>query len=437
MIVMKFGGTSVGSPERIENVYQIVSSQIESQPIVVTSAVGGITDLLIAAGERALLGKANIEAIRDKHNQVLEGLGLPMDMLDAVLKELQQLLIGIRMIGEISPSTSDLLLSFGERMSCQILAAFFTQKGLASRHHFAYDIGMITNDSFQHAEPLPESFELIHQHLTNIDYVPVVTGFIGKTKEGRIATLGRGGSDYTAAILGAAVKAKEIQIWTDVDGILTTDPRIVQTALNVPEVTFKEAAELAYFGAKVLHPKTIRPAMDNQIPVVVKNTSNSIHPGTRILSSVPDVHQRVKAISVKKNISLINIYSFRMLNAFGFLAKIFDNFEKYEIVVDVVSTSEVSVSVTVEEGQDLEPLVSDLSQFAQVKVEKGKSIICIVGEGLNNDVSIPGKVFQAISNEGIYVHMISQGASDINLSFVINNEDAAQAVKTLHRVFFE
>jgi len=436
MIVMKFGGTSVGSPERIDQVFRIVQSQHEHQPLVVTSAVGGITDLLVNAGKQALLGKVSIEAIRDKHIQVLQGLGLPAHMLDAELKELHQLLTGIRMIGEISPRTSDLLLSFGERMSCQILAAHFTNKGIAAKHHFAYDIGMITNDHFMQAEPLAEAYTWISNHLSQVDYVPVITGFIGKTIDGVISTLGRGGSDYTAAIIGAAIQAQEIQIWTDVDGILTTDPRIVHTAMNVPEVSFKEAAELAYFGAKVLHPKTIRPAMDQQIPVVVRNTANIDHPGTRILPNVPQSQQRVKAISVKKNISLINIYSFRMLNAFGFLSRIFNIFEKFQIVVDVVSTSEVSVSVTVENGVELDPLVKELSGFAQVKVETNKSIICIVGEGLNNDVSIPGKVFQAISDAGIYVNMISQGASDINLSFVIDNQHAERAVATLHQVFF-
>jgi len=436
MIVMKFGGTSVGSPDRIRNVYDIVVSQAHRNPIVIVSAVGGITDLLLDSGYKSMKGQVSMEAIRDKHTHVLQGLGLSPLLIDDLHQELQQLLIGIKMIGEISPKTLDLLSSFGERISCHIVAAYFQQCGMTSKAHYAYDVGMLTNTHFQQAEPLPEAYELIHQYLTTVDYIPVLTGFIGKNPSDEITTLGRGGSDYTAAIVGAAVGVEEIQIWTDVDGILTTDPRIVSKAYNVPQVSFKEAAELAYFGAKVLHPKTIRPAMDKQIPVVVKNTGNPEHPGTRILPSSPQSQYTVKAISVKKEVRLINIYSFRMLDAFGFLAKIFRIFEDYEVVVDVVSTSEVSVSVTVDKDQDITLVVEALSTFAQVKVIQDKCIICIVGEGLHQDASIPGRVFGSIADASIPIHMISQGASDINISFVIDQAHAVKAVEVLHSEIF-
>ena len=436
MIVMKFGGTSVGSPERIEQVYQIVSPLLDKKPIVVVSAVGGVTDLLIEAGQKALAGSLDISKIKAKHEAVIQGLGLDAHIIDDMHRELESLLMGIMMIREISPRTSDYLVSFGERVSCQLVAAHFRNKGVKAKHHFAFDLGMYTDNNFQNALPLPKAFEALGKNIHALDHLPIVTGFIGHNDKAEITTLGRGGSDYTAAIIGAAVGAEEIQIWTDVNGILSTDPRIVQSAHNLPVVSFKEAAELAYFGAKVLHPKTIRPAMDRDIPVVVKNTANPDHAGTRILSDSPTSTTTVKAISVKKNVSLINIYSLRMLDAFGFLAKIFDIFSRNQVVVDMVSTSEVSVTVTVDAGQNIQPVVDELSEFAQVRVDKDLSIICLVGEGMRKGVGVAGKVFDVMARESIPVEMISQGASDINLGFVVGQEHASKAVERLHAVLF-
>ncbi|MEL6675667.1 MAG: aspartate kinase [Bacteroidota bacterium] len=437
MIVMKFGGTSVGTAERIQQVFEIVTSQTDAHPIVVVSAVGGVTDLLLEAGQKALAGEVDIAPIKAKHQQVIEGLSLPADMLDTYHEELENLLEGIRMIKEISPRTSDYLVSFGERISCQLVAAHFRNMGRPSQHHFAFDIGMITDDVFQSALPLPEAYVRIADHLKEVNYTPIITGFVGKNKKGEITTLGRGGSDYTAAILGGAVQAEEIQIWTDVDGILTTDPRLVAAASNVPVVSFKEAAELAYFGAKVLHPKTIRPALERDIPVVVKNTGNADHPGTRIVRESPTTDATVKAISFKKGVRVINIYSLRMLDTFGYLSKVFDIFARHKVVVDMVSTSEVSVSITVDKGQVIEEAVEEVSQFAEVRVEKDLAIVCLVGEGMREGVGIAGKVFDQLARENIAIEMISQGASDINLGFVINGQDADRAVKTLHQVLFE
>lgn len=437
MIVMKFGGTSVGSPERIEQVFQIVSPFVERKPVVVVSAVGGVTDLLLEAGQNALNGKVDISAVKQKHQTVIEGLGLDPGIIDAMHTELQSLLMGVMMIREISPRTSDYLVSFGERVSCQLVAAHFRNRGINAQHHFAYDLGMHTDEHFQQAAPLPSAYDTLKKNILALDHLPIVTGFIGHNQKGEITTLGRGGSDYTAAILGAAIGAEEIQIWTDVDGILSTDPRIVKVAHNLPVVSFKEAAELAYFGAKVLHPKTIRPAMDRDIPVVVKNTANPEHPGTRILADSPKSSKTVKAISVKKNVWLINIYSLRMLDAFGFMAKIFDIFSKHQVVVDMVSTSEVSVTVTVDAGQQIDPVVQELSAFAQVRVDKNLSIICLVGEGMKEGVGVAGSIFAAMAQESIPVEMISQGASDINLGFVVGQEHASKAVACLHKVLFE
>lgn len=436
MVVMKFGGTSVGTPARIDNVYQIVRQHLSRRPIVVVSAVGGVTDLLLAAGQNALNGKVDVAAIITKHENVIKGLNLPNDIAEMEHRELETLLVGIKMIKEISPKTSDYLVSFGERISSKFVAAYLRQKGLRAEHHFAYDIGMITNTRFQEAEPLESSYDLIHKAIAALDHIPVITGFVGKTEKGEITTLGRGGSDYTAAIIGGAVHAEEIQIWTDVDGILTTDPRMVPTALNLPVVSFQEAAELAYFGAKVLHPKTIRPAMDRDIPVVVKNTGNMTHEGTRILNNSPRTQGAVKAISVKKNTSIVSIYSLGMLDSFGFLAKIFDIFSRHHVVVDAVATSEVSVSVTVAESENIDPVIKDLAEFAQVKVEKGRAIICVVGEGLRSEAGIAARVFQAVATQKVSVDMISQGASEINITFVIDQNRAVETVKALHKLFF-
>lgn len=437
MIVMKFGGTSVGTPASIQNVYKIVADRLDQTPIVVVSAVGGVTDLLLEASQAALKGKISIDKILQKHNKIVDELNLDGKTIEPLHEELIQLLNGIKMIREISPKTSDYLVSFGERISCQLVSAYFEQKGMRSKPHFAFDIGMETDSNFQEAQPTTEAFEKIRKHLSKIDYVPVVTGFIGKNENGEITTLGRGGSDYSAAIIGAAVQSKEIQIWTDVDGILTTDPRVVKQAQNIPMISFTEAAELAYFGAKVLHPKTIRPAMDKNIPVVVKNTSNHSHSGTRILKNVPKTKGSIKAFSVKKDISLINIYSLGMLDAFGFLSKIFAIFAKYEVVVDVVTTSEVSVSVTVKHTSKIEAVLEELSEFAQVKVEHQKAIVCAVGEGMRNEIGLAGRLFSVLGQQEISIQMISQGSSEVNITFVIQESQAEKAIQALHAEFFE
>jgi aspartate kinase len=436
MIVMKFGGTSVGTPERIMNVYDIVELNIKKEPIVVVSAVGGVTDLLLSAGNDALAGKVDIAEIEKKHDTIIKSFGFSLDLISDLTAELKQLLQGISMLKEISPKTMAYLVSFGERISCKLVSQYLNDKGIKSKPLFAYDIGMVTDDKYDEAGPLAEAYEKIKNALEGVDYIPVITGFIGKNSQGDITTLGRGGSDFSAAIIGAAVNAEEIQIWTDVDGIMTTDPRIVAEAKNIPVVSFNEASELSYFGAKVLHPKTIVPAMNKDIPVVVKNTANPAHPGTRIVKCADSAENSLKAISVKKKISLINIYSLRMFDSYGFLAKIFEIFNKHKIIIDMVSTSEVNVSVTVDSKADVSGVIKELEEFSTVKLELGKAIICVVGEGLKRNKKIVGSVFDSLSQVGIIVEMISQGASEINLSFVVDETRADSAVKALHSSLF-
>ncbi|MBD3309981.1 lysine-sensitive aspartokinase 3 [Candidatus Woesearchaeota archaeon] len=433
---MKFGGSSVGSPERIREVARIIGSRLERKPIVVVSAVGGVTDMLISAAQKAASeGKADTAELRKKHEDIITELGLDRAIISE-LDSLDELLSGIAQLGELSPRIMDKVQSFGERCSSKILAACLEKQGIGSRAFDAYDAGMITDDNFGNAEPLPEVFEKLGA-LSESPVVPVVTGFIGKDREGRITTLGRGGSDYTAAIIGAAVDAEEIQIWTDVNGIMTADPKVVPEAKSIPRVTFDEASELAYFGAKVLHPKTIRPAVRKGIPVRVLSTFEPEKKGTVISIESEKDSNPLKAIASKKRITLINVVSTRMLLAHGFLARIFQVFEEHHKPVDMVSTSEVSVSLTVDNDEHVDEIAEKLKHFAKVKVMREKAIICAVGQGLSEAVGLCGRVFTAVGSEGVNVHMISLGASEINLSFIVDDKDADKAVKSLHKELLE
>ena len=295
---------------------------------------------------------------------------------------------------------------------------------------------MITNDNFADAEPLDSSYELMKEKLAEIKEIPIITGFIGKTKDGVITTMGRGGSDFTATIIGIVSDSEEIQIWTDVDGIMSADPKVVKNARTMPEVSFAEASELAYFGARVLHPKTILPAMRKNIPVRVLNTYNPEGTGTVILSKVGKSKETIKAIACKKNIIVMNIASSRMLNARGFLAKIFETFAKYDKAVDMVATSEVSVSVTVDKDEGIEKIKKKLDKIAHVTIEKDKAIVCVVGEGMSSTPGIAGNIFTALGKGKINVEMISQGASEINVGIIIDNKDADKVVQVLHEEVF-
>jgi aspartate kinase len=434
MIIMKFGGSSIGSAMRIRQSADIIKQRLDKQPIVVVSAVGGVTDMIIDNANSAVKGEYDIEAIREKHTQILNDLELAEDLVNEELNEIEIIYKGLSIIKELTPKTFDIIQSFGERMSCKIVAGHLNKIGINAKPQRAYDIGMVTDNNFGCAEPLKEAYDLIKENLSEAQEVNVITGFIGKNKNNEITTLGRGGSDYTAAILGAAVGSEEIQIWTDVDGIMTCDPRVVEQAKSIKEVSFNEAAELAYFGAKVLHPKTIIPAVRNNIPVRVLNTYNPKHPGTLIVNKVSS--KGVKAIAFKKNTNLISIRSTRMLMAYGFLAKIFRVFEEHKIAVDMVTTTEVSVSLTVDDNKNLDKAIDELRKFSQIKIENDKSIVSIVGEVNGGANEILGKVFSKVCENGITIKMISQGASEINLSFIVNSEDIDKTVKLLHEHFF-
>lgn len=450
MIICKFGGTSLQDAAAMERVAGIIQSRIDQKPVVVASAMGKTTNALLHAAELAASGKHPealevLGKVQQGHVREAEGLGLggPGDQelfatVETCFREMANIIQGLCTLGELTPRSMDAIASYGERLSTLILARALDQRGIPAQLVDARKF-MVTDDNFTRAAPI---FELtdpaIREHLLPVikaGRVPVVQGFIGATRNGVTSTIGRGGSDYTAAIVGAALDAYDIQIWTDVDGIMTTDPRMVPEARRVRVISFDEAAELAYFGAKVLHPATILPAVRKKIPVHVLNSYKPDREGTLITDEAPRSKNPVKSIACKKGITIINIASTRMLMAYGFLRTIFETFDKYKVPVDVVSTSEVSVSLTVDETSHLWDIVTDLKRVGEVNVDGGKAIVCCVGDNLRG---IPGVAYQAFSAASdVCVHMISQGASAINITFVIDEDRLPQVVRGLHDVFFQ
>jgi aspartate kinase len=450
LVVMKFGGTSVEDATAIQRTASIVAGRLRKglNPIVVVSAMSRVTDTLLAAAAAA--GRnAREEALklsdtlRTRHLNTAAELVTTPDALTALhlnihhdFDTLDDLLRGICAVGELTPRTSDNVVSFGERLSSVIVAAAFVQQSIPSTHIDARTV-ILTDNHYGKAAPQEPAIEAaLTEHvlpLVDLSRVPVMGGFIGSCN-GITTTLGRGGSDYTAAIVGGALHAGAIEIWTDVNGIMTTDPRIVPEALRVKTISFEEAAELAYFGAKVLHPATILPAVQKNIPVFVLNSRNAENEGTKITAAPPPCASPFKSIAAKKKLTIIDIVASRMLLAHGFLKAVFDVFDKHHCAIDMVSTSEISVSVTVDSREALPAICAELGKIADVKYEGNKALICLVGEDIRGNAGISGQVFSAISH--VNVRMISQGASEINMSFMVNEEDVDEALRSLHKKFF-
>lgn len=437
MIVMKFGGTSVGTPAVIRKIAKIVEASLGQEPVVVSSAHSGVTDLLFEMANAALKGHVSLEQIRARHYTILDELGVDRSILDDHFNELEGILRGVSLVKELTPRSQDFIVSYGERMAVTDLAAYFNQIGIEAEPLSAYDLGLITDSNFGSANPLPEAYELIKENIAKIKKLSIITGYIGKNREGSITTLGRNGSDYSASIIGAAIDADEIQIWKDVDGVMTADPRLVRTALPVEVLSFDEASELAYFGTQVLHPATIQPAIQKNIPIRVCNIYNPKNPGTLIVKKSPPSETPVKSIAYKKNLYILTIISTQMLMQAGFLAKIFEVFARYKIDIDMVATSEVSVSVTTDSPKNLDQAIKDLSRFAKVEVEDKQAIIGVIGEGIRWSLEIAGLVFNTMRKQKIRVRMISVGATQINLAIIVDNNDVEPAVEALHQTFFE
>jgi aspartate kinase len=439
---MKFGGTSLAGTERLVNLGEIVRGQIHRKPLLVLSAMGDTTDqLLEAAGGALKKGFVSIEKIEDLHLKVIADLKLGPALqkeIKTLLWELGSLLTGISLTRELTGRTRDCLVSFGERMSVRIAAAYLRTINFKAQAFDAWDLGFLSDSSFGQAELRQESWVRIASSTPTLiaeGILPVITGFIAKDENGNITTLGRGGSDLSATVIAAACKAEEVQVWKDVDGILTADPRLVKDARPVDKVTYDEAAELAYFGAQVLHPRAMQPCMKTGTPVLVKNSYNPAAPGTRIEAGPAKNAPLIRAITSKKNVTLVDITSTRMLGQPGFLARLFSEFAKNGISIDMVATSEVSVSLTLDAEKDLAPVTRELSEYAGVEVRTGKAIVTIIGD-VQRSSEILKDAFGLCTKMGIPVQMVSHGASKVNISFIINDGEADPLVTGLHRFFF-
>ncbi|MCA1566326.1 MAG: lysine-sensitive aspartokinase 3 [Acidobacteria bacterium] len=447
--VMKFGGTSVEDARAFVRVARIVGARREEHPVVVVSAMSRVTDALLASVETAAAGNADaalssLEEHFERHTLVTRI--LPVGARDELFLELElarrelgELLRRVASKQEPCPPLRDEIVSYGECLSAKLLAAVLAERALPAAYVDARRC-VITDDAHGSATPANDAtYEHTRAELSPLlaaGRIPVLGGYIGSTAGGRrTTTLGRGGSDYTAALVGAGIGAREIQIWTDVNGVLTADPRVVPHARTIPSLSFAEAAELAYFGAKVLHPKTILPAVIRGIPVRICNSRDPEQPGTGVYFDAEMSPRTVKAIAHKKGITVLHITSARMLGAFGFLRALFEVFERHRTIIDIVTTSEVSVSLSLEDTSKVDEIVRDLRPIAAVKVESDLAVVCIVGEELRYTSGIAARIFSTLRD--INVLLISQGASNVNLTFVVAEREVEETVRRLHASLFE
>lgn len=449
MIVLKFGGTSVGDAQAIERTAAIVRTRVDAGPVVVVSALAGVTNSLIALAEQAarghLIGAIRaVEDLRERHLQQAELLlgsgdesADTCEELSAMIDELAHLAEALATLGDLTPRSQDAIAAFGEKMSSVLCVAAFAQRGLPAVHVDACDV-MITDSAFSRAEPQPDAIADACRRsvapLVRQGKVPVLGGFIGSAQgSGITTTLGRGGSDYSASLFGAAMRADAIEIWTDVDGMLTADPRVVPDAGLIEQIGFDEASELASFGAKVLHPNTIAPAVRLGIPVYVLNSRRPEGRGTKITFDAP--RRPVTAIAGKTTVTLIKVGSPRMLLTEGFLRALFEIFERHKTSVDVVATSEVSVSLTIDDDAQLEAIVGELRGLGDVSVERNRGIVAVVGSAIAEGGQAMARALDALG--GVRVHMLSLSATGINLTMVVDGEQVKPAMQRLHAAFFE
>ena len=459
MIVMKFGGTSVADVAAIERLIAIVRAarQVTIQPeaadwrgpIVVVSALGGATDRLLGVAAEAGAGdidgaRENLAALRARHVDVAKIVLDPRERAEVEafihreFDELERITGALGVLREVTPRWLDALAATGEIVSSRIVASALTTHGLGASWVDARTV-MVTGEEHTSAPPLlPETtaaLQAVVDPLLAQRRIPVVGGFVGATRAGVTTTLGRGGSDYSAAIVGACLGASEIQIWTDVDGMLTADPRMIKDAQLVPHLSFAEASELAYFGAKVLHPATIQPAVTANIPVRILNSRRPQDAlGTLITRDRPSTGKPLTAVASKQGVTVVDITSTRMLMAHGFLARIFEVFESHRTSVDVVTTSEVSVSVTIDDARRVPEVMAALAEVAEVTREDDMAVICAVGEGLQSDPTFVSHLLESIG--GIPIRMLSQAAARRNITLVIREADLEGALTRIHAAFF-
>ncbi|HVH38819.1 MAG TPA: lysine-sensitive aspartokinase 3 [Gemmatimonadaceae bacterium] len=447
MIVIKFGGTSVGDAAAIARTAAIVRGRLDRHPVVVVSALAGTTNRLIeitrhAADSQLIVALSIVEELRDRHfaciDELLDGhesYGEVAADTGALFDELAHLAEALSVLGHITPRSHDAVAAMGERLSAPIVTAAFMRAGLPAEFVDARRV-MATSDEYGKAEPRPDEIALNCRArlapLLREGKVPVLGGYIGSTAQGITTTIGRGGSDYSAALIGAAMDAEAIEVWTDVDGMLTADPRVVPDARLIEHIRFDEASELASFGAKVLHPSTIAPAVRRGIPVFVFNSWHPDGSGTRITFDAPRL--AVRAIAGKSRTVVVKVRSPRMLATPGALRAIFEVFERNRTSVDVVATSEVSVSVTIDDDQHLDSVVAQLSAFGDVTVERGRGIVALVGAGLGESTATMARALTALRD--LRLHMVSLSATGINLTLIVDGDEVNEAMVRLHREFF-
>jgi aspartate kinase len=450
MVIMKFGGTSVENATAIQRVAEIVRSRRKLGPVVVVSAFAKVTDQLVLIGQKAAAGDVDSclqlwQTLRERHLATAdELLGKKLSAkiapkITKILGQLEEFLRGVAAVKELSPRSSDYLLSFGELLSSVIVAATFPALGLDA---VWIDSRTCVVTDATHTRALPLMKETRERSLARIapfvkkGKIPVMGGFIAATKDRIPTTLGRGGSDYSAAIVGAALDAKSIEIWTDVEGMMTTDPRLCPEARTIKRISFNEAAELAYFGAKVLHPATLLPAIHKNIPVYVLNSRNLKSKGTRITEHAPPSLDTFRAITAKTGISIVNVVASRGIMVHGFLRSVFEGLDQHGASVDIVAISEVSMSFTMETKRLPKALLAELERIADVTCDDQQAIVCLVGDNIHGKPGIAASVFNTVAESGVNIRMISQGASEINISFVIKESDVPRAVRHLHDRFF-
>jgi len=452
MIVMKFGGTSVKDAEALDRVVSIIASRQDEKPVVVVSALGKTTDTLVALLDAIALGRPGearmlASDITHHHKEVI-GKVLPagpdrdraMEILSQALTRLGRLIDGMECLGEVSPRSRDAVLATGELAAAPLLAIFLASRGLPAEPLDPMRI-IVTDQSHESAAPdMAETGSRCREAiepLLRAGRIPVVGGFVGATRQGVTTTLGRGGSDLTASLVARSLEAAALEYWKDVDGILTADPRIVPDARPVPSLTFREAAELAFLGAKVLHPASIQPAVDAGVPVRVRNSFRPESPGT-VITAAPATagtplspEQAISSVACKRNQVLVNVYSTRMIGASGFLRKVFEVFDRLGLSVDHIATSEVNVTVTMSPTERLEELKRELGEVAKVDVEPGVGIVSLVGERLTTTPGVGARIFGALKD--INIKLVTYGGSGVNLSLVVRDEEVPEAVRSLHQ----
>ncbi|MFH0776750.1 MAG: aspartate kinase [Patescibacteria group bacterium] len=450
MLVRKFGGTSMGSVESLRDVVKIVKN-FRGEQIVVVSAMSGVTNELLAATDAALAGKRAqtknvIAEILARHVATVQKMVRDPKLqkeannyFEEVLQELSSFLKAIGELGELSTRSRNVIMAIGERLSAKMLAAILSDSGFPAEQ---LDLERVIPPKFKKAdhEFYISTEKIFGQKARKIlakKRTPIATGYFGWVPGGMLDSVGRGYSDYCAALVAAGVKAESLEIWTDVSGIMTADPRKIKNAKIIDEISSEAAAELAHFGAKVIHPQSIHPAIRAKVPVWIKNTFRPDDRGTAILHEIKKPSQIMTSVTSKKGVTVVQIASFRMLMQYGFLAKIFNVFAKYETPIDVVSTSEVSVSVTIENTSKLKEIIKELDPISKISVHPKKAIVCLVGMGIYKRRGVAGEVFATLGAAGISMDQISQGASEINITFVVDEADADRAVEVLHKKFFE